>query len=317
SGKVDEVLEVFEENNQQLADFVGGRVKEVGQVTNEIGQAMNSVGEALAQLHTLSTDGINKTVRVGEMVGAIGSEKEEDRMESEQLLAEKLQEQTRALSKMALLVQQNLDYNPARLDRSLTGQMEEIRDDINMMMRTLGMKIHQNSLQKFREVFKQQERERSDLKEQDDQETRTLESNVDLLITKYAKGGDALNRAALVEMLKDYTKEYRGEKEGAVKLHWTPYLKEGRAPKKRPTSALQGTGPYAALPFPAPRKSNPSQHRPASSGGSRAMAALKGLSEDGVVSSREVEIKNDDLYEDENFESPSSDGNAEPKVTFV
>jgi hypothetical protein len=44
-------------------------------------------------------------------------------------------------------------------DLDAWAQMDEIRNDVNMLMRTLGMKIHATPLLKFRESIKQMKKD--------------------------------------------------------------------------------------------------------------------------------------------------------------
>eukprot|EP00959_Pyramimonas_sp_CCMP1952_P155020 3243225-Pyramimonas_sp.AAC.1 len=95
-----------------------------------------------------------------------------------------------------------------RVERSdnqhLSSQMDEIRNDVNMLMRTLGMKIHATPLLKFRESIRQMKKDGT-FCAGEGKNGRVTQADVDSLLTKFGQNG-IIDPEGLLAMLEEFTR---------------------------------------------------------------------------------------------------------------
>jgi len=151
----------------------------------------------------------------------------------------------------------------------LSTQMDEIRDDVNMMMRTLGMKIHAAPLQKFKETMRQM-RQSGALGIQEG----ITRADVDSLLSKYANKEGQIDSEGVHELLADMTQNNYLPR-AADHLHWNvevnPDVRASQHPRPQKPKNLKAIPHMNNRPLSAPSQRYPSAPppRPVGPGGEK------------------------------------------------
>ncbi|KAK3240615.1 hypothetical protein CYMTET_49552 [Cymbomonas tetramitiformis] len=199
---VEKGIEDLSTMTDEYGDKISGQCNKLTDVTSEVKQHLNDLDAPIRRVEAQSRHD-------APLIRAVHQSMQSQHTEVERLMG-------------------NFERLRKRIERGdplhLATQLDEIRDDMNMMMRTLGMKIHANPLQKFRENMKTMKRE--GYVETGNDGPRKVD--VDTLLAKYGQKG-MIDREGLEMMLEEYTRD-KSAPPPAEHLHYKAKLNASGMP---------------------------------------------------------------------------------------